>query len=138
MARAGWYFPPELTQKMTPKILGYRIQNQKSQSPILRTNEHKFSPKIVHFCRARKIEACGVTVLYVCCVTLVPILSTARSSLKQVRFIGDQNPFRESSAGVQFFGVSALNPELYTIQKGDGTQNPMSCCFLFIRGIILS
>ncbi len=36
----------------------------------------------------------------------------------KVRFIGDQNPFRESSAGVQFFGVSTLNPELYTIQKG--------------------
>ncbi|CAM9100390.1 unnamed protein product, partial [Laminaria digitata] len=29
----------------------------------------------------------------------------------------DQNPFRESSAGVQFFGVSKLNPELYTVQK---------------------
>ena len=37
----------------------------------------------------------------------------------QVRFIGDQNPFRESSAGVQFFGVSALNPELYTVQRGE-------------------
>ncbi|CAN0426173.1 unnamed protein product, partial [Ectocarpus fasciculatus] len=35
----------------------------------------------------------------------------------KVRFIGDQNPFRESSAGVQFFGVSTLNPELYTVQK---------------------
>ncbi|CAM9485128.1 unnamed protein product, partial [Hapterophycus canaliculatus] len=37
----------------------------------------------------------------------------------KVRFIGDQNPFRESSAGVQFFGVSTLNPELYIVQKGE-------------------
>ncbi|CAM9214727.1 unnamed protein product, partial [Discosporangium mesarthrocarpum] len=35
----------------------------------------------------------------------------------KVRFIGDQNPFRESSAGVLFFGISTLNPDLYAIQK---------------------
>lgn len=40
------------------------------------------------------------------------------SLVAQVRFIGDQNPFRESSAGVRFFGVSTLNPELYTVHKG--------------------
>lgn len=47
----------------------------------------------------------------------MPPLFSRRAS--QVRFIGDQNPFRESSAGVQFFGVSTLNPEIYTIQRGD-------------------
>lgn len=47
--------------------------------------------------------------------------------VSQVRFIGDQNPFRESSAGVQFFGVSTLNPDLYTVQKG----GPFVVMFVF-------
>ena len=53
----------------------------------------------------------------------------------QVRFIGDQNPFRESSAGVQFFGVSTLNPELYTVQKGGRVP---SQSFVFSRGHLLA
>lgn len=32
-------------------------------------------------------------------------------------YFGDVNPFRESSAGVQFFGLSTLDPSLYTIEK---------------------
>jgi hypothetical protein len=32
-------------------------------------------------------------------------------------YFGDVNPFRESSAGVQFFGLSTLDPTLYTIEK---------------------
>lgn len=35
----------------------------------------------------------------------------------KLRFIGDKNPFRESSAGVQFFGASFLNPELYLVTR---------------------
>lgn len=46
----------------------------------------------------------------------------------QIRFIGDQNPFRESSAGVHFFGVSTLNPELYAVQKGERSlRRPFGC-----------
>ncbi|GLD96682.1 hypothetical protein PINS_up005365 [Pythium insidiosum] len=32
-------------------------------------------------------------------------------------YFGDVNPFRESSAGVQFFGLSTLDPSLYTVEK---------------------
>ncbi|CAM9245284.1 unnamed protein product, partial [Chrysoparadoxa australica] len=33
----------------------------------------------------------------------------------KVKLIGDQNPFRESSAGVHFFGVSRLDPSIYRV-----------------------
>ncbi|TMW55656.1 hypothetical protein Poli38472_010538 [Pythium oligandrum] len=32
-------------------------------------------------------------------------------------YFGDVNPFHESSAGVQFFGLSTLDPTLYTMEK---------------------
>jgi hypothetical protein len=32
-------------------------------------------------------------------------------------YFGDVNPFQESSAGVQFFGLSTLDPNQYTIEK---------------------
>lgn len=67
--------------------------------------------------------------------------SSGHATLSQVRFIGDQNPFRESSAGVQFFGVSTLNPELYTVQKGELRISPPHSLSLGVpnqNGVILT
>jgi hypothetical protein len=35
----------------------------------------------------------------------------------RLQYFGDVNPFRESSAGVQFFGLSTLDPSLYRIES---------------------
>ncbi|KAL4129215.1 hypothetical protein PRIC2_005225 [Phytophthora ramorum] len=35
----------------------------------------------------------------------------------RLQYFGDVNPFRESSAGVQFFGLSTLDPNLYRIES---------------------
>ncbi|CAI5711817.1 unnamed protein product [Peronospora destructor] len=35
----------------------------------------------------------------------------------RLQYFGDVNPFRESSAGVQFFGLSTLDPSLYRIER---------------------
>ncbi|CAI5738144.1 unnamed protein product [Hyaloperonospora brassicae] len=35
----------------------------------------------------------------------------------RLQYFGDVNPFRESSAGVQFFGLSTLDPGLYRIES---------------------
>lgn len=43
-----------------------------------------------------------------------------RGSLKvtvKLQFIGNDNPFRDSSAGVQFFSTSTLSSEIYLIQE---------------------
>lgn len=37
------------------------------------------------------------------------------SLVVRLHYFGDVNPFRESSAGVQFFGLSTLDPSLYRI-----------------------
>ncbi|KAJ0393981.1 hypothetical protein P43SY_007496 [Pythium insidiosum] len=39
------------------------------------------------------------------------------SLVVRLLYFGDVNPFRESSAGVQFFGLSTLDPSLYTVEK---------------------
>ena len=52
-----------------------------------------------------------------------PIYDTIRGvhgSLKvfiKLNFLGDKNPFRESSAGVQFFSASSLSSNTYIIQE---------------------
>lgn len=35
----------------------------------------------------------------------------------KLQFIGNDNPFRDSSAGVQFFSVSSLSPSVFVIQE---------------------
>jgi len=35
----------------------------------------------------------------------------------KLQFIGNKNPFRDSSAGVQFFTASTLSPQAFVIQE---------------------
>lgn len=61
--------------------------------------------------------------MYFICKGWFPIYDTMKGIrgslyvLVKLQFIGNNNPFRESSAGVQFFTASTLSPHAFIIQE---------------------
>jgi hypothetical protein len=64
---------------------------------------------------------------------LYDTLRGARGDLSlgvKLQFIGNENPFRESSAGVRFFSLSALNPD---VSSSGSSLDLESCLWIVCR-----
>jgi hypothetical protein len=61
-------------------------------------------------------EGCSVQGWYPIYDTLLGVRGEL-SLVIRLHYFGDINPFRESSAGVQFFSLSTLDPDIFTMSK---------------------